>query len=358
MPRYFPLIDVLRGFAAVLVLCYHVIELGQWQAFPTAGPATLARIGWIGVDLFFVISGFVIGKAAIEGVASGPGWQRHYIDRRLRRIVPLYIATLVAFLLLVDPQVLHLGSQAFVHVIKHLLFIHNTSVTTHGSINGPNWSVALEMQFYVLVLLTAPWIARVEWWKLLLLWLVVALGWRWGTTLVLPHGSVLPFRQVVAASQLPGVLDGFVFGICLAKLARLGKLDYTPARLLAWAGATALLLGVTLWLFWQRPYFWDSPALIVFWRTGLYAACAAMVATVVICPWSGGAWLWPLRYLGTISYGLYLWHLPVLLTWLDKSPLRGGALFGATLASTVVLAALSWHGFERRWLSPRPPAAP
>jgi len=72
MPLRFPLIDVLRGIAALLVLIYHVIEISGWQSFPISGPALLFRIGWIGVDLFFVISGFVIGRAAIIGISTQP----------------------------------------------------------------------------------------------------------------------------------------------------------------------------------------------------------------------------------------------------------------------------------------------
>lgn len=58
---YFPLIDVLRGFAAITVLVYHVIEHFHWTAFPTEGLLSWFRIGWMGVDLFFVISGFCNG---------------------------------------------------------------------------------------------------------------------------------------------------------------------------------------------------------------------------------------------------------------------------------------------------------
>jgi len=72
MPLRFPLVDALRGIAALLVLIYHVIEISGWQSFPSTGPALLFRIGWIGVDLFFVISGLVIGRAAIIGISTQP----------------------------------------------------------------------------------------------------------------------------------------------------------------------------------------------------------------------------------------------------------------------------------------------
>jgi len=61
----FPAVDVLRGIAALLVLGYHVVEIGKWASFPVTGPALLVRVGWIGVDMFFVISGFVIGLSTL-----------------------------------------------------------------------------------------------------------------------------------------------------------------------------------------------------------------------------------------------------------------------------------------------------
>ena len=92
--KKYPLIDVLRGFAALLVVFYHVIEVGEWKSFPTSGLAHLPRLGLFGVDLFFVISGFVIGKTALDGIAKENQWRGHYTTRRVKRIVPLYLATL------------------------------------------------------------------------------------------------------------------------------------------------------------------------------------------------------------------------------------------------------------------------
>ena len=65
MNQRFENINLLRAFAAIAVVVYHVIETMNWSAFPINGPLLTFRIGWIGVDLFFVISGFVITRSAL-----------------------------------------------------------------------------------------------------------------------------------------------------------------------------------------------------------------------------------------------------------------------------------------------------
>jgi peptidoglycan/LPS O-acetylase OafA/YrhL len=141
---YFPNINLLRAFAALLVLVYHVIELGPWPDFPSSGPLLTFRAGWVGVDLFFVISGFVIGLSAIRLYRDGDSdYRRTFMRRRLARIVPLYLVTCVAFLILVQPAVLSLPwPKLLVQFASHLLFLHNLHPALHGAINGPNWSVA------------------------------------------------------------------------------------------------------------------------------------------------------------------------------------------------------------------------
>jgi peptidoglycan/LPS O-acetylase OafA/YrhL len=71
-PMQFPMIDVLRAMAALLVMVYHVTALGQWSRFSEAVWGLPFRQGWIGVDLFLVISGFVITLSAAKAQARRP----------------------------------------------------------------------------------------------------------------------------------------------------------------------------------------------------------------------------------------------------------------------------------------------
>lgn len=151
--QHFPAVDSLRAVAALAVLVFHVIAIGDWKSFPTTGPLTIFSLGGFWVSLFLVISGFVVTLAAQTMWRADPtNFHANFARRRLARIIPLYLITSVAALLLINQE---LVSRPFAellgHIVAHLLFIHNWFPATHGSINGVNWSIALEMQFYVVL---------------------------------------------------------------------------------------------------------------------------------------------------------------------------------------------------------------
>lgn len=350
--KIFPLIDVLRGFSALLVVFYHVLSLRNWPGFDTTGVGRLPMLGWVGVDIFFVISGFVISKTAMDASQSGAPWRKQYAERRLRRILPLYLASMAVYLFMVSPGVLQYGWMSVVHVLSHLGFVHNIWHETHGSINSPSWSVGLEMQFYLLIAFTAPWLVKARIWTIMLLWIGVAWAWKSFSVFMLPPGNSIPIIQFIYASQLPGVLDEFVFGILIAKLLQNGHLNYSPARMLAWAGSAAVVLALSWVTIGDGSNYWNSAETIVFWRTLVCLGFACLLACAVMSPWAGGVLLAPWKYFGKISYGIYLWHMPVLLTIVGTTQWQGLTLLVATMSCTIVMAALSWHGFEKFWLTP------
>lgn len=355
----YPLIDVLRAVAALLVMIYHVTALGQWTKFAEPVWGLPMRQGWIGVDLFLVISGFVITLSAARERERNPAqFRRAFMYRRLRRVVPLYLLTCAAYVLLVRPEILLRPTTEFiVQVVSHALFLQNLSHLTHGVINGVTWSLALEMQFYVALILSIGGLLRLGPGRVLVLLVGLSWAWRYATTLILVPGQAIPHWQVIYTTELPGTLDAFGMGIVLALLVFKGQ-GFWAQRLLPgwkncllWLNLTVALMSFTGVVFFPVDNYWGNLGMVVFWRTLLAMGFGAALATAITCPLRGGGLLRPVRYLGTISYGLYLWHFPVLTALLVLPSLRGGRLFVVLFESTTVLAALSWHLMEKHWVS-------
>lgn len=355
LPRNYPGIDLLRALAAMLVLVYHVIEYGKWYEIPNTGIGYLLRHGWVGVDLFFTISGFVIALSALDGVRKlGNSFRRPFAVRRLARIVPLYALTSLLFVVLLQPTLLLQPTWSMAtRVGSHLLFIHNLYHGTHGFINGPSWSVALEMQFYLTMVLAAPWLARTGSLRVLVYAVLIAAAWRFATTLVLVPGSAAPILQFIYSTELPGVIDEFALGIAMAMVVHRGSGRMSVWLLAGWAHFLAwLLLAVALLTaairLDQTYTYWDHSGMVIGWRLLLSSGFAALLGAAITFPWARTRLLTPLRYLGDISYGLYLWHMLVLVAMTAAMPaLTGGKLLVLVVGSTFVLASLTWHLLEK-----------
>lgn len=354
----YPLIDLLRAVAALLVMVYHVMALGQLSVFPDSLWGLPLRNGWIGVDLFLVISGFVITLSAAREWEKNPqGFRWRFMQRRLKRLLPLYALTCVVFVFLVRPEILtRPAGQVVALVLSHALFLQNLSPNTHGVFNGVTWSLALEMQFYVALVFGIGWLLKLGAWRTLLSLVATSLAWRYGTTFVLKPGEAIPHLQVIYTTQLPGTLDAFGMGIALALLVVKGQGFWARRLLPGWKNCLLwfVLASALLWLagtlFIPRAYYWSHAGMVIFWRTILALGFGAALAAVITCPLRGGGVLRPLRYLGQISYGIYLWHFAVLQALLTLPNLRGGALFLTLLAGTLLLSSLSWHLMEKHWI--------
>lgn len=355
---YFPNINFLRAIAAILVLVYHVVELTNWSAFPNYGPFWAFRLGWLGVDLFFVISGFVIGLAAIKLYRdSSTEYRQTFMRRRLARIVPLYLFTAAIFLFLVEPGLLQEKfSRLFSHIAAHLGLVHNWFAKTHGSINGPNWSVAAEMQFYVLAIFLAPVLSRVKPWKILLWGFLGAWLFRAAVFYLMVERNDFT-RMFIFSSQVPGMADEFAAGIFLARLYLDGTLHNwltkwprSPGMLHFYVAFLAIVaLGVAMAIFFPKAKYWNNAYMVTFWRSGIALSFILIVALFTLLPDLTKNWFGkPLHYIGDISYGIYLWHLPVILSLKRVLPADNHLLLlNWSIVLTLTLAAMSWHFFEK-----------
>lgn len=191
-------VEGLRGLAAFMVMWWHfrhwVIETRAPDAF-----------GYTGVDLFFVLSGFVFAPYVFgKPLAIWP-----YVVRRVLRIYPLYLVSLLLYMFLRQSQ----GADPWRYVWQHVLMLH-TSVSRDVAAyyNGAYWSLPVEVEFYALVPLLAWLVARGRWWFGVVL--ASALALHLALSLWAVPGQA-PMPLVLANVHLPGLLAEFLLG-CLA----------------------------------------------------------------------------------------------------------------------------------------------
>jgi len=382
-----PAIEGLRGVAVLWVVAFHYLVLREGKfddgaiAFVKAVPAIEAfvRNGYLGVDLFFLITGFLLVlpwlRHARDGLPAPSA--RAFYARRIRRIVPAYYVQLAFLAAVCLPA---LASFRFVkaelgfvaaNLAAHAAFLHYTSPLTSASfsINGALWTLAIEFQYYLLLPLLAPLFARRPF-AAAAAFVAIAFAWRWAAAHSL--GPIVDFYAAISArwqvpeaalrhllaTQLPGWFAHFAAGI-LCGLAWLR----TPARArsvlreASLAAIAASAIGLLGWLLatgrspWGEANWVLHPLLLA---TALAAAVSARPDWATAILGRG-----PLAFAGRVSYSAYLYHMPLLLLMGKFLPgLAGFAAFPAYLAA---LAAISWLSFrfvETPFLARRPAANP
>ncbi|MFA5938848.1 MAG: acyltransferase [Sinimarinibacterium sp.] len=305
----FEAIDGLRGLAIALVLLFHFWQQ-TWSALSVALPGTgvalnfnvLAETGFIGVQLFFLLSGFCIAWPYAGGK---PLQAREFLRRRAAKILPSYwLCLLIIAIWFVPP---HLQQAWPRHLWMNLLFLNTWAPEyLYHSFNAVLWSLALEVHFYLLFAFFGVWWMR--WSRLalicsLLVWLCFG---AWALTR--PAELFDLYRH-----QLWPHLPFFAMGVALAVFQR-SQPRLRAAALYGWLGM-GLWLGVAYAL-WKVRH--DPPLLAgTRWPTALeylyIPLLAAGFGLMLLAALQPGFWnrLFSLRWLGglgLISYNLYLWH--------------------------------------------------
>lgn len=358
-------LDGLRGVAVLLVLWYHVWEI-SWLPAPLPWLQFVPETGFVGVHLFFFLSGFVIVYPFVRAAATGrprPGWA-HFAWRRFIKIFPSYALSIgVAFAVgYAQTQPVANGTA----ILTHLLFIHTWFPDSYGAINGVLWTLAVEVEFYCCFPLI--WFAFKRW-PYATAVAMIAVAWAWRAYLA--HCCYpQPFAQW--GENLPGYLDIFAFGMISAYLFTryAHTIKSTAARFagpaIAIAG-TVLLIELLQSLFAYRIYDQWQGVWQIDKRPLLGLAFASIALGFLISP----RWLQfalanpPLKFLAAISYNLYLYHQIVarqLLVW-HFPPYTGDphedpawqvnytfAAFGAAIAEATLVTYL----FERPLLRIEP----
>ena len=349
---HMPALDGLRGLAVAAVLLFH----GGWAG---------ARGGFLGVDVFFVLSGFLITSLLLaEQRTSGTIGLGRFWSRRARRLLPallLVVAAVAAAAPLFDPSA-RVGLRG--DALAALAYVANWRFVAEGSdyfartaADSPLnhlWSLAIEEQFYLvwpLVVLAVARLRRPAAW----VGAVAATGAAASAAaMVLLHRGEADVDRVYYGTDTRAhtVLIGAALAALLAPtLARRSPTDGgwpRPVRLLLGliSSVAALNLVVALALVkGSEPWLYEGGLPLV------SIAAAAVIAHTVVNPdgWTARLLgLAPLRAAGRLSYGLYLWHWPLyLLLNGARTGLSGGALLAVRLAATAAAAFASDRLLER-----------
>ena len=193
-------LDALRAFAALSVLGLHLIYVPDWTGFPSTGPLAWFRVGFLGVDIFFVLSGYVIGLSAIRLFPlHGPPRSADFVKRRFARIVPLYWIVSLLFLFAVDSSALT-GDNAILQILSHLFFFHNLMPSTAGAINGVTWTLATEMQLYLITALFIRTLVNTR--PLVIASVMILLAWGWRASTFVLRFANHPLAHFTHIGQL------------------------------------------------------------------------------------------------------------------------------------------------------------
>ncbi|MCW5590905.1 MAG: acyltransferase [Burkholderiales bacterium] len=374
-----PAIEGMRGIAVLWVMVFHyvVVRDGKFDdafvAFLKDWPAldAFARNGYLGVDLFFLITGFLLTLPWFRHADAGlppPDWRSFYA-RRARRILPAYYVQLVFLFFVVLPILLPkiwMQSTPFVagNLGAHFLFLHYTSPLTSSSmtVNGALWTLAIEMQYYLLLPLVAPLFVRWPW-RSLVAAFVIAAGWRWlawhdldflaRLYLKLGAKAGVTEKEVrhLIATQLPAWSLHFALGILAGRAWMLRR--NRPGRGLAQGVPVAVFTLAVLALF---AILRNGTAFLGEMGWAAFPVVLA-VAFGAVVSWPS-EWLSksvanrPLARVGRISYSAYLYHLPVLLLFNYFLPGFGAlTAFALWVALVLGIAAVSFRFVEGPYLA-------
>jgi peptidoglycan/LPS O-acetylase OafA/YrhL len=330
-----PQLDAVRGLAVLLVLLHNT------NIYPSLHLGLISANGWMGVDLFFVLSGFLITGILLDSKRSD-GYFKNFYARRCLRIWPLYYSALL-FMFVIVPILRPSEAHAIFEPRSspwwaYPVFLQNFLVpipTMATGLLGVTWSLAVEEQFYLVWPLVVRFCTEGQLRRIAIAIICLSPALRF----------YLSLHQVNIYSNTFCRLDGLMAGALLALVIR--SASFLPSKFVSQAWILFLIsapLALVIETFHAR------------W-IGFSFIAAASVSFVYVALFSKQRWLRALLtnrflvYTGTISYGIYL---------LEKIPLDAAKAFHLdqhpflaltiTTAATYVMASLSWRILEKPFL--------
>jgi peptidoglycan/LPS O-acetylase OafA/YrhL len=365
--QHIAVLDGLRGMAIIGVLSTHALE----QVWPDASEpfraAAFFRNGWSGVDLFFVLSGFLItgqlldarlqhGRGRVQAIGS-------YLKRRFCRIAPAYYVTMtfttLVFAAMGDAH--HRGASQWAwSYVYHLLFLQDFLYARYWPIY---WSLAIEAQFYLLApfFLLLLFQIRESRWRLVTVFsvafllscarTVAVLHWHSGSVTLASYEDWFFKIRILLPFSLDGILGGMLCRLLWNDEGIRRNLMKRGIANALFFGGLVLLLALTA----LRPLdavvnLFDQTFMLFFLATAFSCMMLGLLAGS-----AGQAFFssWPLRYIATVSYSMYLLHLIVIKYIFDRAHLlaldiggEGGAFIAGFAVFTLVTVFLSTLMYE------------
>ncbi len=344
-------LDGLRALAIIPVMLHHSWPTQGWTKF-------VGEAGWMGVDLFFVLSGYLITGILLKTAGEKNGY-RNFLARRALRIFPLYYLCLALFVVAAvtrSDQASWDAMKAWGGVSWFVVYLGNMRAAWTGSLPpvlsfATLWSLQVEEQFYVLFPFVVIFLSKKNLLRLLIGCALAAPMLRSALVLFDPHNTVAGYVL------MPCRMDSLAMGGILAILLTGERPRASHARL-SFGIAAAIALGIFAVALAHAP---SSTAYDPWMRSVGYSvvdfACASLLCWILVSPSSRMnrlLRLGPLVYTGQIAYGLYLLHEPA--SWIARKLIGNVESHSAlsvpiTFASSFLVASLSWKFFESPFLA-------
>jgi peptidoglycan/LPS O-acetylase OafA/YrhL len=344
IPKYIPQFDGLRGIAILIVLLAHLTYLEG------IGFAQLFKYGRTGVDLFFVLSGFLITGILLD-TKELPGYFKNFYARRALRIWPAYYAILLLIFVLLtifpNRDSFHTDVKAWPYYVTYTqnLFSH----FQRSVFLGPTWSLAVEEQYYLIWAPVVFLCGRNSLRNILLGMIVFSLCFRVASFL---YGASFDFVYTFTLCRLEPLAAGGLAALWL-RSDRCTLVRWSRAGLMAlMMGLAGVSLALVDWGSTSPVY--SYPFLAAAFAGMMALSLTANPATTLVGRALTQRWL---VYTGRISYGVYLIHVPIFICvslvarrfWGTPhySSVRQVLMVCVAFAAVYAMASISWFCFER-----------
>jgi len=349
--KHITTLDGFRGLAILLVTGYHYFHF--------------FNAGWVGVDLFFVLSGFLITGKLIESVTDKHYFRTFYL-KRILRIVPLYFTVLLLFFWLLPLAWPSYVSASMHELLQQQVYYWSFTANFYDAVHGwpvnisliHCWSLCCEMQFYLLW----PFVVYFFYSKGRQINFVFVILLATGILFRIYAASFFSLSSVYRYVLLPCRLDAFCAGALLYLLVQHGWLQRYKKSLLVLA-LTILMVILVLTTVSGMPWHFSVDGVSTYGYTLNAAGWACLLGFILTTQSGIGQAIFSsslLTWFGKYSYGIYVFHLPVYIFTARLNIFNSGMtdkswpLAAAAFAATCVCSLASYHLLEKYFLSLKP----